>query len=167
MANTLKVALVPRIPGSIKRTLLLVLIVLSSTASRAETPDASKPTGPATDTKLLHVTLADKKDGEMKTKFFADTPRIYAMWKGDALKAGNKLRAIWIAEDVGVIAPRETKITEASVTADGPDDGGVFSLARPEGGWPTGKYRFEIYVGYNLAGAVSFTIEKSVTVELR
>jgi hypothetical protein len=150
-----------------KRTLLFLLVAIAGVAIGAEPSEAPKPSSKASGKKLLHVTLTEKKDGQAMTKFFADTPRIYAIWQGEALKAGDKLRAIWIAQDVGFIAPRETKITEASVTADKRDDGGVFSLARPEGGWPTGKYRFEIYVGYELAEMVSFTVQKGATVELR
>ncbi len=150
-----------------KRTLLFVFLVLIGITIRADPPDAPNQLSNGPGGKLLHATLADRKGGEIKTKFFASTPGIYAIWKGDALKSGDKVRAVWIAEDVGFIAPRDTKITEASVTAERPDDHGVFSLARPKGGWPVGKYRFEIYVGYDLADKVSFTIEKDVTVELR
>ena len=61
---------------------------------------------------------------------------------------------------------RDAKITEAQVTADRPDDRGIFSLRRPEGGWPVGRYRLEIYVGDQLAAAVKFKIEEDVTVQV-
>jgi hypothetical protein len=93
-------------------------------------------------------------------------PKIYALWKGEALKAGDSVRAVWIAEDVGNIAPKNSKITEAFVMAEKSDDSGAFGLARPTDGWPVGKYRLEIYVGDKLAERMKFTIQPGVTVEL-
>ncbi len=115
---------------------------------------------------LLHVALAEKKDGKPKATFSTEMPKIYALWKGEALKAGDKIRAVWIAEDVGNVAPKNSKITEAFVAAEKSDDDGAFGLARPTDGWPVGKYRLEIYVGDKLAEALKFTIHAGVTVEL-
>jgi hypothetical protein len=130
------------------------------------------PLGPAiqsTDEKgrqLLHVALAEKKDGKPKATFSTEMPKIYALWKGEALQAGDRIRAVWIAEDVGNVAPKDSKITESFVTAEKSDDDGAFGLARPTDGWPVGKYRLEIYVGDKLAEALKFTIQPGVTIEL-
>jgi hypothetical protein len=130
------------------------------------------PVGPpiqSTDEKgrqLLHVALAEKKDGKPKAIFSTEMPKIYALWKGEALKTGDKIRAVWIAEDVGDAAPKDSKITEVLVTAERSDDYGAIGLARPIDGWPVGKYRLEIYVGDKLAEALKFTIQPGVTVEL-
>jgi hypothetical protein len=121
----------------------------------------------STDKKLLHATLAKDRDSEPTTKFSAGSPTIYTFWKGNILKAGDKIRAVWIAEGVGYTALKDTKITEASVTAYKPDDDGAFALARPKGGWPAGNYRLELYVGDKLAETLKFTIESDVTVEVR
>ena len=115
---------------------------------------------------MLHVFLAEKKDGKPKATFSTEMPKIYALWKGEALKMGDKIRAVWIAEDVGNVAPKSSKITEAFVTAERSDDYGAFGLGRPIDGWPVGKYRLEIYVGDKLAEALKFTIQPGVTVEL-
>ncbi len=120
-----------------------------------------------TDKKVLHATLAKDRDGKPTTKFSAGSPKIYASWKGNTLRAGDNVRAVWIAEGVGYTALKDTKITEASVTAYKPDDDGAFSLARPKGGWPAGKYRLELYVGNKLVETLKFTIESDVTVEVR
>jgi hypothetical protein len=121
----------------------------------------------STDKKLLHATLAKDRDSEPTTKFSVGSPTIYTFWKGNILKAGDKIRAVWIAEGVGYTALKDTKITEASVTAYKPDDDGAFALARPKGGWPAGRYRLELYVGDKLAETLKFTIESDVTVEVR
>jgi hypothetical protein len=128
---------------------------------------ALKAAGQTTNNKLLHATLAKNREGEPTTKFRADSAKIYTFWKGDRLKAGDKVRAVWIAEGIGHTALRDNKITEASAVAYKPDDDGVFSLLRPKGGWPVGNYRLELYVGEKLAETLKFTIESDVTVEVR
>ena len=118
------------------------------------------------DKKLLHAVVAKSKDAPPTTKFTTDDPKIYALWKGATLKAGDKVHAIWIAEAFGP-SSKDVRIREGSVTAYKPDDDGVFALASPEGGWPTGRYRVEFYVGNKLAEAVRFTIEPGATIEVR
>lgn len=115
--------------------------------------------------KLLQATLGEKTGGETKTKFSTDTAKISAFWKGQSLNAGDKLRAVWIAEGHGGL--KDATITEGSVIAYKPDDDGIFSLASPKGGWPIGKYRVEIYVGSKLAETLKFTIEPGVTIDIR
>jgi len=107
-----------------------------------------------------------EKGRETESGIFDRDAEIYALWKGEALKAGDKIRAVWIAEDVGNVAPKNSRITEAFVTAEKSDDDGAFGLARPTDGWPVGKYRLEIYVGDKLAEALKFKIQPGVTVEL-
>jgi hypothetical protein len=116
--------------------------------------------------KLLHATLAKNREGEPATKFRADSLKIYTFWKGDALKAGDEVRAVWIAEGIGRTALKDSKITEASTMAYKPDDDGIFSVLRPKGGWPIGNYRCELYVGSKLAETLKFTIESDVAVEV-
>ena len=128
---------------------------------------AVKATAQPSEKKLLHATLAKSRDGEPTTKVRADSIKIYAFWKGDRLKTGDRIRAVWIAEGIGRTALKDSKITEASTMAYKPDDDGVFSLLRPKGGWPAGRYRVELYVGNKLAETLKFTIESDVTVEVR
>ena len=116
--------------------------------------------------KLLHAFVAMKKDGESTKKFMTGAPKIYGIWQVQSLKAGDSVRAVWIAESFGY-TQKDVKITEAAVTAYKPDDDGVFVLARPEGAWPIGRYRLEFYVRDKLAETVRFTIEQDVTVEVR
>lgn len=132
-----------------KRTFLLALTLLTLTGLSA----------PAADTKdqLLHATLVEELGGKEVTSFSKDAPKIYAIWKGDAVKKGDKVRSVWIADDVGTAAPKNTKIDEATVTvANNPT--GNFSLSKPDKGWPVGKYRLELYVGDKLVETLKFTI---------
>jgi hypothetical protein len=121
----------------------------------------------STGKRLLHANLAKNREGEPATTFRADSAKIYTFWKGDRLKAGDRIRAVWIAEGIDHTGLKDAKITEASVIAYKPDDDGVFSLGRPKGGWPAGNYRLELYVGDRLAQTLKFTIESDVTVEVR
>jgi hypothetical protein len=110
--------------------------------------------------KLLHAALAKEILGEPTGRFAAETEKIFCRWQGDALHEGDKIRAVWIAEDVGDVAPKNYKIAETSTSADGPQAAGTFTLSRPTNGWPIGKYRVEIYDGDQLAEMVKFETVK-------
>ena len=97
-------------------------------------------------------------DGKETTTFTPDTPRLFALFKTKGASDGDKIRAVWIADDVGDEAPKGTKIDETTLKAEGDTDDGVFSLAKPINGWPVGKYHVEIYVNDELATKVKFTI---------
>ena len=102
----------------------------------------------------IQVRLATAPDGDAVTSFPSDAPKLYALFKTEGLKGGDKLRGAWIAEDVGDAAPKETKIDEKAFDLEGDTEDGVFSLSQPNKGWPAGKYRLEIYVGDALAQTV-------------
>ena len=146
-----------------KRTLLLVLVVLAYHLSNNPF-EAVAQSADKTSTKLLHGILAKTEQGVPTTKFSSGAQKIYAFWKGDRLKLGDTIRIVWMAEIVGY--SKNARIAESSAVAYKPDDDGIFSLARPAGGWPAGKYRAEIYVGDKLAETLKFTIEPDVTVEV-
>ena len=79
-------------------------------------------------------------DGETKpsTSFVSDTPKLFAFFQSKGTEKGDKLRGVWIAEDIGDAAPGNTKIDDATVTADEDDFHGAFSLSKPTKGWPVG-----------------------------
>jgi hypothetical protein len=110
--------------------------------------------------KKLSVILAKDATGEMTTKFDSDVPKLYARWQARDLAKGTNLRGAWIAEDVGEVAPPNYKVDEASVVAPEPPSSGVFSLSRPNAGWPIGSYRVEIYADEVLIETVKFRIAK-------
>ena len=107
----------------------------------------------------ITVTMTDSEVGEAKTTFPDDTPKLYALFKTKGAKTGDKIRGVWIGEDVGDAAPKETKIYEKTVTAEGDTDDGEFSLSKPTNDWPVGKYRVDIYVNDELATSVKFSIK--------
>lgn len=113
----------------------------------------------AGDVKVEARMMASPGTGEETTTFTADAPKLYAAFKTEGAKTGDKIRGVWIADDVGDAAPKGTKIDEKSLNAEGDTDDGEFSLSKPTNGWPVGKYHLEIYVNDDLATKVKFTIK--------
>lgn len=116
-----------------------------------------KPPAPV---KKLTAGLASELTGEATTTFKSDLKKIFARWQGNGLPKKAKIRAVWIAEDVGAVAPPNYKIDESSMISKGPDSFGTFTISRPTKGWPLGKYHVGFYVGEELVETIPFTIEK-------
>jgi hypothetical protein len=121
----------------------------------------------STGKKSLNAFLAVGKESKRTTSFSSDVSSIYAYWKGQQLEAGDKIHSIWIAEDIGEAAPKETKILEGDAKVYKSDEDGAFSLSRPGGRiWPVGKYRVEISINGRLAQVLKFTITPGVMIEV-
>ncbi len=92
------------------------------------------------------------------SEFPPGVPKIFCAWKAEGVPADQFLRGVWIAEDVGKVAPPNYKIDEATLHVAGAT-AGSFSLSKPDNNFPVGKYRLEIYIGENLAKTVPFSIK--------
>ncbi|PYL65411.1 MAG: hypothetical protein DMF20_08775 [Verrucomicrobia bacterium] len=99
-----------------------------------------------TTSKRLSVSFANDQFGKATTTFSSDAPQIYVRWQGQRLRKGGKVKAVWIAENIGEDFPQDYKVDEASATVESQNAHGVFKLARPEAGWAVGDYRVEFYV---------------------
>ena len=115
---------------------------------------------PAGAPKKISVDLAKQRLGVATTTFSSDTPRIYARWRGDRLRKGAKVRAVWIAENIGEDFPRDYKVDEATSITEGPVAHGAFTLSRPDDGWALGDYRVEFYVDDVLVDTMKLKIVK-------
>ena len=109
-------------------------------------------------TKQLSVSLAKERFGKAVTMFSSNTSEIYARWQGHRLREGAKVKAVWIAENIGEDFPRDYKIDEASAVVERPTAHGMFTLVRPEQGWAAGDYRVEFYVDDVLVDTVKLQI---------
>jgi hypothetical protein len=107
----------------------------------------------------VKVTMTTGPQDDPTTTFAANTPKLYAMFKTKGAKNGDKIRGVLIAEDVGDVAPANTKILEKMLDLEGDTDDGDFNFTKPTKGWPVGKYRVEIYVNDELATTAKFTIK--------
>lgn len=98
-------------------------------------------------------------DAPAATTFAPDTPAVFALLQMEGVKRGDKLRAVWIADDVGKVAPANTKIAEKTMTMEGDPNEGSFSCTKPAKNWPPGKYHVDIYANDKLATTATFTVE--------
>jgi hypothetical protein len=110
--------------------------------------------------KQLSVSIAKEQFGNPVTTFSSNTPEIYARWQGRRLRKGAKIKAAWIAENIGEDFPQDYKVDEVSAVAESPTAHGTFTLARPEDGWAPGDYRVEFYVDDVLVDSVKVKIVK-------
>lgn len=107
----------------------------------------------------LVVGVSSQPAGKFETEFSSTAQNIYARWQGHELRDKAKVRAVWIAEDVGDIAPHNYKIDDATTIAEAPNSHGVFTLSRPENGWAEGNYRVEFYLDEALVESVKLKIK--------
>lgn len=100
------------------------------------------------------------KDAESvpTTWFSSDVSQVMAFFHSTGTHQGDKIRAVWIADDIGEAAPKGATIVESVVTADKDNAVGGFKLSKPTKGWPLGKYEIDIYDGDQLETTVKFTI---------
>jgi hypothetical protein len=113
----------------------------------------------------VEAVVATGKNSKPAETFEPDVKKLYTFFKSQGSTKGDKFRAVWIAEDVGDAADPNTKIDEATLTADEDNFYGAFSLSKPTKGWPEGSYRVDIYSGDELATSVKFTIKKGAKSE--
>lgn len=105
------------------------------------------------------ATTTTGTDAPATTTFARDTPAVFAMLQMEGVLKGDKLRAVWIADDVGDAAPAHTKIAEKSLTMEGVPNEGNFSCTKPAKNWPAGKYHVDIYANDKLITSAKFTVE--------
>ena len=125
---------------------LVAAAVLGATLSYAQTPK-------------LEAVVAKDKHSKPTDSFAADVPKVYVFFKSKGTKSGDKVRSVWIAEDVGDAAPKGTTIDEATIALEKDDGSGSFSLSKPTKGWPVGEYRVDICFRDQVATSVKFTIK--------
>ena len=139
--------------GDLLERISLELAELPRITDRPEVKPEAAP-------KQLSVSFAKDQFGKPSTTFSSDTPQIYARWRGQRLRKGAKIRAVWIAENTGEDFPPDYKVDEASAIAESPTAHGAFALSRPEDGWAIGDYRAEFYVDDILIETVKIKIAK-------
>lgn len=93
----------------------------------------------------------------IKDKFIPQTLNIHAVAVLKNLKKDTKIRGSWIA--INTIKPPNYQISfeETRVKKDG-NAKVHFSTPRPAKGWPSGNYRFDLYINDSLFHTVPFSI---------
>jgi hypothetical protein len=82
------------------------------------------------------------KDSPPQTEFAPDTPKIVLDVLLRGFKAGDKVTASWIAEKTK-IAPPNYKIASTNYEV-GTLNTLLFSMTKPNAGWPAGDYRVDV-----------------------
>ena len=139
--------------GDLLQRISLELVERPKIAERPEVKSNAAP-------KQLSVSLAKDWFGKPMTTFSSNTSEIYARWRGQRLRKGANVKAVWIAENIGEDFPQDYKVDEVSAVAESPTAHGAFTLARPKDGWALGDYRVELYVDDVLVDAVKLKIAK-------
>src|SRR5207253_10434885 len=93
--------------GDLLQRIVLELVEPPKTMARPEVKSDAIP-------RQLSVSLAKDRSGKPLTTFSSNTPEIYARWQGRRLRKGAKVKAAWIAENIGEDYPQDYKIDEAS-----------------------------------------------------
>ena len=137
--------------GDLLQRISLELAEPPSISARPEVKSNALP-------KPLSVSIAKEKFGNPVTTFSSNTPEIYARWEGQRLRKGAKIKAVWIAENIGEDFPQDYIADEVSAIAESPTAHGAFTLTRPEDGWTPGDYRVEFYVDDVLVDAVKLKV---------
>jgi hypothetical protein len=115
---------------------------------------------PEVNTKKLSASVSKEAVGAPMSEIGGGAEKIYARWQGNGLRKGAKVRVVWIAQNIGDVAPADYTIDEATTTATAPNSRGLFVLSRPEDGWAPGDYRVEFYVDDALAEKAKLKISK-------
>src|SRR5207244_10298128 len=137
--------------GDLLQRISLELAERPKIENRSEVKSGAAP-------KRLSVSLAQERFGKPSTVFSSDTPQIYVRWQGQRLRKGARVKAVWIAENIGEDFPPDYKVDEASAVAESPTEHGAFTLPRPEDGWEVGDYRVEFYIDDVLVDTVKLKI---------
>ncbi|MBM4027228.1 MAG: SHOCT domain-containing protein [Planctomycetes bacterium] len=89
--------------------------------------------------------------------FGVDTPVIHAVVHVAEAKAGTVVKGTWISIDAISVPNYQIDAAEQKIQGRGAATG-HFSLSRPTNGWPEGRYRLDVYLDNQLAGAKTFTV---------
>lgn len=107
----------------------------------------------------LHANLAKDTKGAEATTFSSADANVYLIYHGDALKKGDKIRAVWYIEDGGKTINKNAKVSESANVANRDNAEGYLNLAKPADGWPKGKWRVDLFVNDAPAGSYKFAIK--------
>ena len=108
----------------------------------------------------LHANLSKDTKGTEAKSFSSADANVYLVYHGDALKKGDKIRAVWYIEDGGKTITKNAKVSESNNVANRNNAEGYFNLAKPTDGWPVGKWRVDMFVNDAPAGSYRFTVSK-------
>ncbi len=109
---------------------------------------------------LSNVRTAYDSDGVNTSTTFGLFDTVYVVTDLDNGVAGNLVSSVWYAESVEGVDPDFLIDTVEYTVVDETFDGTVhFFFEAPDGGWPTGTYRVEVFFNGAPVSTVRFTIQ--------
>jgi hypothetical protein len=109
--------------------------------------------------KLTEITVSDSDGGDETDTFAPTAAKIFVNVDLEDVSAGTKLTSKWIAVDTNGVAPPNYLIDSADFITKPEMDSAVFSLSKPNNGFPVGSYRVEVYINGELAQSAKFTVK--------
>jgi hypothetical protein len=88
----------------------------------------------------------------------ADQPEFHAVVTVANAPSDTQLKAVWVAVDVGSAAEPNSTIDETQLSVEGSRNVD-FTLTPNAGGWPSGKYKVDIYLNDKLDRSLTFSVE--------
>jgi len=96
----------------------------------------------------------------VKTRFAPDTPKIHLLVQYERLRAGSKLKCVWVAVDA--INTPNYEIDAVDFPLPEAKSGTAhFTMSKPTKGWPPGAYKCDLYIDQTLSMSVPFQITSS------
>ena len=137
------------------------IVAPAVSSSTAPTP---QPTTQAEPPKLLSMITCEQVSDPGMTPvkptytFESASEEIHVLAKIGGARAGMKAKGVWTAVEGFATQNQEIKTTEVDL----PDGDGIvlhFSVSKPEGGWPPGKYYFDLLLDGNMVGTAPFAVQ--------
>ena len=90
--------------------------------------------------------------------YLTDQPKFHAVVSLSNAPSDTKVKAVWVAVDVGEAAAPNTTLDQTEVTVEGSRNID-FTLTPDSGGWPPGQYKVDIYLNDKLDRTLNFTVK--------
>lgn len=157
-------------PGAYKCDLYFDGVLNMSVPFQISGSPTSGPAGPqstapqASSPKLTSIVACEQVTGQgtipvnITETFTPDSPEIHVLARLENVRAGIKLRGVWISLDAVSTPNDEIDSSEFDLHKDA-GDVAHFTLTRPQKGWPIGNYRFDLYLEGRVAGNLPFSVK--------
>lgn len=109
---------------------------------------------------LDNVRTAKDQDGNQPSSVFSASETIYVVTDLSNGAVGNVVTSKWYAVNVeGLEANLMFDEADINIEEDGFNGTVYFYYPPPDGGWPAGSYKVEVYFNDTLVSTVDFTVE--------
>ncbi|MCZ2121219.1 MAG: hypothetical protein LC108_03025 [Anaerolineales bacterium] len=109
---------------------------------------------------LSNVRTALDADGKNQTSTFSSTDTIYVVGEVSNGLKGNVVSSKWLVDNVeGYESGSEIDSSDLTLDADYTDYIVNFYFQPPDGGWPAGSYKVEIYFNGALNTTLTYTVQ--------